>query len=55
VNYQLKLTMPKVIYETWEAEVSHAEPIVQSIDFVARKDGSNPVITAELINTITSY
>ncbi|MEM4497307.1 MAG: phage tail tube protein [Nitrososphaerota archaeon] len=55
VNYKLDIIIEKAILETWSAEVSHAEAIVQEIDFIARKTSTNPPVKIELTNTVESY
>ena len=54
-KHYLKISLPRIIYSGWEAEVSGSEPIVQSIDFAAIKPSDSPIITIELQNKISSY
>lgn len=55
VNYKLDIIVEKAILESWSAEVSPSETIVQSIDFIARKTSTSPPVKIELTNTVTSY
>jgi len=54
-SYQLTITLPKIIYTTWSAEVSGSEAIIQSIEFAAIKPPDQPIITVKLINATSGY
>ena len=54
-SYELKIQLPKIVYDAWSAEVSRSEMVVQSIDFVAVKPADGSVITLTLRNDEEGY
>lgn len=54
-SYELLFRLPRIVYRTWGADVSGAEPITQSIEFVAIKPATGDVIEIELQNTESGY
>jgi len=54
-KYEFKIELPRVYFESVDAEVSGVEPIVASFDFRALKPASGEIITVTLINTEDDY
>ena len=55
LNYSLTIELPRIVYDSWSAEVSRSEMIVQSIDFVAVKPPDGSVVKFTLRNDEEGY
>ncbi len=54
-RYQLVITLPRIIYDSWSAEVSSSEMVVQSIEFVAVRPQGDDVVKVILRNDEEGY
>ncbi len=54
-SYQLVISLPRIVYDSWSAEVSSSEMVVQSIEFVAVKPQGDDVVRILLRNDEEGY
>jgi hypothetical protein len=53
-NYSLEIEFPRIVYDTWSAEISEADLLVQDVDFRALKPASGDVAVVRLVNRVSS-
>jgi len=53
-NYKLQIDLPRIIYETWDVEVSGAELLVEDVDFIAVKPSADAIAKITLVNKVSS-
>jgi hypothetical protein len=53
-NYLLEIELPRIVYDSWSAEISEADLLVQDVDFRALKPASGDVVVVRLVNKVSS-
>jgi hypothetical protein len=53
-NYSLEIELPRIVYDTWSAEISEADLLVQDVDFRALKPSSGDVVVVRLVNKVSA-
>ncbi len=53
-SYSLEIELPRIIYDSWNAEISEADLIVQDVDFQALKPASEDVVIVRLVNKVSA-
>jgi hypothetical protein len=53
-NYSLEIELPRIVYDSWSAEISEADLLVQDVDFQALKPASGDVVVVRLVNKVSA-
>jgi hypothetical protein len=53
-NYSLEIELPRIVYDSWSAEVSEAELLVQDVDFRALKPATGDAVIVRLVNRVSA-
>jgi hypothetical protein len=54
LNYSLEIELPRIVYDSWNAEISEAELLVQDVDFQALKPASGDAVIVRLVNKVSA-
>jgi len=53
-NYSLEIELPRIVYDSWNAEISEADLLVQDVDFKALKPASGDAVIVRLVNKVSA-
>jgi hypothetical protein len=53
-NYSLEIELPRIVYDSWSAEISEADLLVQDVDFTALKPASGDIVVVRLVNKVAT-
>jgi hypothetical protein len=53
-NYSLEIELPRIVYDSWSAEISEADLLMQDVDFEALKPASGDIVVVRLVNKVSA-
>jgi hypothetical protein len=53
-NYSLEIELPRIVYDSWSAEISEADLLAQDVDFQALKPATGDIVVVRLVNKVSA-
>ena len=50
----LEIELPRIVYDSWNAEISEAELLAQNVDFKALKPATGDAVIVRLVNKVSA-